>query len=400
MNVKKGTFTAATGTGDQTVSGIGFTPKAVMIWTSYQTAAGFTDGYLFQIGMSDGTRQNSAYSRTDDNTSPNDCDTTRSNTQICLVRNVAGTNVRVGTLSSFGSGQFVLNWTTVDSAVIFHYIAFGGTDLSVHVDEFITSAGTGFVPIAGFSFTPIAAILVQVPSISDRCNFPNIGWFTRNVNGTIGQGSFALNVEDAQATQDTFRYQRTVRCTSLLESVASTIFNDTSYTQLGFGLNTFSGSATPTTYFMVFGNISAYATSLLQPTATGSQAITGSGFTPKLLILSSVGQTAQTTVQANAKESFGAGDGSSQGWEYCGSNDAVNPSEAVGGHNTSNIVVMATPNATGASTTIQAEASLTSLDSDGFTLNWGTADATQREVIAFMIGDVISSGGGEHSSVF
>jgi hypothetical protein len=60
---------------------------------------------------------------------------------------------------------------------------------------------------------------------------------------------------------------------------------------------------------------------------------------------------------------------------------------------------MSTPAATGSSSTTEAQASLASLDADGFTLNWGTADATQREVLALAFGDAPADSS-EHSSVF
>lgn len=401
MDFKKGTFAAATGTGNQTISGLGFTPKGLIIWTSYQTAAGFTDtqGSLFQIGLADGTRQNSSYGRSDDNTSPNDCDQTRSTTQICLIRSGAGATIRAGTLSSFASGEFVINWSTVDAvAAIFHYVVVGGAEISVAVDALEADSSNGFVTTA-VTFLPKAVFFVHAIAAGDFCSFPNIGWMARHEDNTIGQGANYNVVEDAQATSDVWRYQRTNRCANIGSTSTGAVFNDFSYNQLGLGFDTFTSNTTVFLHFLAIGGIRAFATSLLQPAATGNQAITGSGFTPKGLFVASVGQTAQTTVQTEARESLGAGDGTAQGWEFCGALDAVNPSVAVGGHNASNIVVMATPNATGASTTTEAQASLSSLDSNGFTLNWGTADATAREVIVLALGNAAVVGG-ESSHVF
>jgi hypothetical protein len=41
----------------------------------------------------------------------------------------------------------------------------------------------------------------------------------------------------------------------------------------------------------------------------------------------------------------------------------------------------------GGTPTLNAEADLASFDSDGFTLNWATADSTLRQILAIAIGD-------------
>src|SRR5512135_2556823 len=55
---KKGTFVAPTSAGSsQVVSNLGFTPKAVLLWATKQTATGFAAGRAFSFGGTDGTNQ-------------------------------------------------------------------------------------------------------------------------------------------------------------------------------------------------------------------------------------------------------------------------------------------------------------------------------------------------------
>jgi hypothetical protein len=138
----------------------------------------------------------------------------------------------------------------------------------------------------------------------------------------------------------------------------------------------------------------------LQPAATGTQAISGLGFSPKAVLLVSVGQTAQTTTQSEAKFSVGGCDRTRIGHAIAGSTNGVTPSVCVTNEDTINLLTSFTPNATAASSSVEAQATLNSIDIDGFTLNWTTADATQREYIWLAFGDAAVVASGERSRTF
>ena len=402
LRVCKGVFTGALGTGNQTISGVAdgdgsFTPTMVLVWTTYQTAAGYTDEHIFQMGWADANRSRTFYGRSSDNDSANDCDRSNDATNLILVRNLAGTNVRVATWVSFGSDQFVINWSTVDAvAAIWHFVAIAGTDVTAHVTSMPSDT---LVPVNEYTFAPVAGFLSDVVGAGDGgCTHPALGWFAQQ--GTASQqGSAAICVEDAQVTSDTWRYQRTVRCSSVLSASTGALVNDQSYGLLG--IRNDSVTSATTLYLAALGGIQAMAGSGLQPGTTGTQAISGLGFTPKLVFLLSVGTTAQTTVQTETRWSLGAATGLAQGRSWFGATDAVNPSVTARGHSISVVITSATPNATGSSTAVTAEAALQSLDVDGFTLNWTTADATAREYLWLAMGDAEEEAvSGEHSHVF
>lgn len=405
MNVFKGTFAANTSTGNQTISGIGFTPKAIILWTSYRTATGFTDGYQFQIGMADGTNQNS-WAVISNEAAPNDTDRAKSESQLILIRNVAGTNIRVATIVSLGSGEFVINWSTVDAnAVVFHFMAFGGDEINVVVgnDTFAARYSASNTDFDGLTFNPELVFFVGCVSSSDAANGPCLGWAASGVpGGTITQGSAAGQVRDAQSTSITGRFQSASRCVDIFSSSAQSLAVDLRFTGGWTVAATTPTAATTAAHYLAIGGISAKAGSGNQPTSTGNQAITGLDFTPKGVMVLSVGNTTSASVATESRFSVGGSDGSNQGWAWTGAVDNVNPIRTAIGHSVSNIVTMSTPDATGSASTTEAQASLSSLDADGFTLNWGTADATQREYLWVAMGDapVDSGGGGETSHTF
>lgn len=394
MNFLKGTFTANTSTGNQTVSGIGFTPKAVILWTSYQTATGFTDGYQYQIGLCDGTNQNS-WAVISDEGAPNDTDRCKTESHWVEVRNVAGTDIRVGDFVSFGSGQFVINWTTADaSAVIFHFVAFGGSDISAVVgnDTFTTTYTTN-TTFDAITYAPNLWFYVCCVTSGDAGNGPCFGWVAVGPpNPTITLGSASSQVRDAQSTSITGRFQSDARCSNIFSSTTQSLASNFYFTGAGI-IATATPTAGTANHFLAIGGVSAKAGSGTQPASTGAQVVTGLNFSPKGVMMLSVGQTHQTTVQTEARFNLGGADGTNQGWAWTGAVNNVNPIRTAIGHSATNIVTMSTPAATGSSTTTEAQASFTSLDGDGFTLNWGTADATAREYLWVAFGDTSGTPG-------
>jgi hypothetical protein len=312
------------------------------------------------------------------------------------IENLASTNVRIGAFVSFDADGFTINWTTADAvAPIFHYLALNG------VTATLAYAAIAMQPSnqsPALTVVPRALFLLDNLPDSDDCNLPSIGWATTLSDGTPnGQGACTVNVEDAQTTSDTHRIQQADRCAAIM-SGTGVFFHDLA--QSYSGVAGYSGSdASGTLGMLGLTGIAAKAGALNQPTSTGTQAITGLDFTPKVVILMSVGNTTQAGSQAQARFSFGAGDGTNMGRSWIGGEDAVNPSQTAKGHSTSVILsAVATVNATGGSNTAAAECTLDSLDADGFTLDWTVADATAREVLWLALGDDIGGGGGETAS--
>lgn len=407
MFAYKGTFAAATSTGNQTISGIvdengsSFTPKAILLFSNFQTATGFNDGWFVAMGLTDGTTQMATCTAASDNVAAQRCETTKDTTKLIRVTNSAGTNQRVGTISSFGSGQFVINWTAVTaSAEIFHYIAFGGSDLAAKQNNNVfddtsttRSADTFSALVSGI----LALHGFGAPTAGGTGTA--IGWFGNKSDGSIPQGTASISIKDNSNPSLCARYQRTDQWKSCFNNGASTLFGAAAKDAFGDAFSANTNSSGVITAALAMGGIAVTAGSGLQPTSTGNQAVTGLGFSPKCVILVSVGQTAQTTTQNEAKFSIGAADRTRQGHIIAGSTHNVTPSVCVTNEDTSHVISCITPNATAGSTTTEAQAAMSSIDADGFTLNWGTADATQREYIWVAFGDTPASSG-ERSRTF
>jgi hypothetical protein len=403
LRVKKGTFVANTSTGDQTVTGINdgsdFVGKALLLWTTYQTATGYTDEKIWQMGFTDGTNDRSVCSRASDNEAATNTDRSVDTANIIRVRDAAGTVLRVASHVSFASGEFKLNWSTVDAvAALWHYVVLGGTDFYAEVctvDAVILSVSAGTL-----TRRPKAMIIIEgIGDSSAADNQCTIGFAATDNETIFEQGALYTVNESGANPSDTWRYQRTNRCATIGTAASGVVFNEVAFGPQGFYVVN-SGAAN--LYVLALsGNISARVGSALQPTSTGVQTISSLGsFTPLIAFAMSVGQTAQTTVQTQARHSFGAMTSADQGNSWTGDEDAVTPSVTARRHTTTKVLSAADPDATGSSSVTDAEAEFESFSSGQFQVDWTTADAVAREWLYLTIGDAPAVGGGETSHVF
>lgn len=124
--------------------------------------------------------------------------------------------------------------------------------------------------------------------------------------------------------------------------------------------------------------------------STGTQAYTGTGFTPEVLAL--IGTTL-TTANSLATSNVGAisvgvANATAERCMIFGSQDGVATTNTFSRVDASNVV-----NLRFHDDTVDAVADLNSLDADGWTLNYSDGSASARKILAFAIGDSTAGGG-------
>ena len=155
----------------------------------------------------------------------------------------------------------------------------------------------------------------------------------------------------------------------------------------GFTLNWTTANANTHTIFALGLKGGSYAVkAFTQKTSTGSQATTGVGFAPKGLLYYSTGQTAGAGLDGGGTlyQMTGAGSSSTSRGALLYSSGNF-PGDVL---NRTKIYLAYADDGT---PTAQGIADLTSLDSDGFTLNYTTADATAREVLYLAMGNAAAA---------
>lgn len=190
---KAGHFVKTTGAAPltQAVTLVGFTPKALIIWT----AGAVVDGTLqdqavgdarMGFGMATGTptgEQHTFFS-----TAETGAALKRGHSQKLMRLLDAGVVAAQCVLQSFDADGFTLNWTTNNAeALIFHYIALGGSDCDAKLVSTTIGAATGNYPITGAGFKPN---LIISPGYVSTTPYDNIG---PNVFSRLGAAVSASN---------------------------------------------------------------------------------------------------------------------------------------------------------------------------------------------------------------
>lgn len=375
-----GTFQQQVGTGNQTVSGLGMTPKAVLFFTTGATALdAFGTFGVMSVGAAVSSSNRAAVGVISEDAQA-DADTYRRhvNSKCITILTVNGATSDEADFVSFASGEFTINWTTNGGNQRFiSYIAFDCTDAKVV--EFASPTSTGNQATTGAGFQPDAVIFFTIahataPDNTDSQLLLGLGF----TNGT-GQGASGISSQDGTAASNAHRYQRTDRCIAV--PFNGSAFIGASIVSLdadGFTVNwaTVQASARYCWALCLKGG-SFYVGSETQKTSTGTQAKTGVGFQPDALLLSWVQNTATTSVATFANLNVGAASGSAQAQSWMGDAHAADPTGVDRIMQTDKCLlagVSGTPSVT-------SEADLDSLDSDGFTLDWTTADANAREFV-------------------
>lgn len=405
---KTGTFTSRTTTGTDVISGVGFQPKVIILWAAVEATNDdtFADLYHLNFGAAVDTTAANQKSIWIHNF---DFDTGNTFTQrewhAASIISGANTNAvinLVGVISAIGADGFTVNWTTnTNVAKRINYICIGGTDITnTDTGQFTTpTAGTtGNQGYTGVGFQPDFVMFWGVGLTTDSSsdyglNF-GLGFATASTQACISGMS-----RDAVATTDSARYQRgsNTNCYALLSlTSSSTKVLEGSLTSMdsdGFTINwttVGAGGASVKVGYLAMKGGSYQVGSITAPAAGTppiSQPTTGVGFLPSGLLMASVNATTASTITATNRISIGGGSAADVRSSWAGDTDAQGTASILARiHKSAKIISLITENATPASSTVNAEAAVTSLDADGFTLSWTTANLTAYEILYIAMG--------------
>jgi hypothetical protein len=252
-------------------------------------------------------------------------------------------------------------------------------------------------------FKPDLLILFGNAGVTDTSQITGLVRGLGFVTSASNQVCMAGTSKDAQATMDTKCYQRSgnTACYALIDSTTtSNIGLEGSLVTMdsdGFTINwttvTSAGATKKVNYIAIKGG-NYKCGSITSPTAGAtpvSQATTGIGFQPTGILLASSNRTSSTAIQSTNAICLGAGSSSNdRRCVFASDIDAAADAVTVSINMSTKIMTNITAVATEASSTTNAEADLTSLDADGFTLNWTTRDTNAYEVILLAVGSSVA----------
>jgi hypothetical protein len=394
---KVGSFAKSTGgapVAQQVTHNLGVTPNALILWTNGNTNESFAGSFNFSIGMTDGTTSYSTAAASQDNVTTSSASRRMAAKALTIVQWGAVTLAEAD-LQSWDTSNFTLNWTTNNgTAYVIHYLIIGG-DVSAKVLNWQMATATGNQSVTGIGFQPDVVIHAHSGS-------GNLAMGTSGTNAGIGLGVMDKNGNqwaseifsvDAAATSDAQRGQQTNAALFALNN-ALTVTKKASYVSMdadGFTINYSTANANAAQVIsLALNGVKVKAGNFLKSTggAPASQSVTGVGFTPGALFLASFQDVTQANPVANTRGGIGAGDGTTEGSSAVTDTDALGTTSVHAIDKTSK-VFMKVNNDTPA---INAEADISSMGSDGFTLNWTTNDAVATQMLYLALGSFQSFG--------
>lgn len=399
-----GSFTSRTSVGTDVITGVGFTPKVIIIYSggydvAFNTITGYIEWCLGAAVDTTAANQRAIYVEAVDG-SGNSNTYSRWHSSAVTIPDVAAS---IGAISAIGADGFTVNWTVEEAlANRLGFLCIGGTDITNTKIGDITSptAGTtGNQAITGVGFQPDVVILFSCGGTTSNVNRDGAVYGLGFATSSTNQVCTATVSKDAVATKSTKRYQRgdNTACFALIDNVTTTSKAlEGSFVSMdsdGFTINwttvAAAGASKIISYIAINGGSykCGAITAPVSGTAPVSQATTGVGFQPTGLIMASACGTASSSIGANNKMCFGSGSSSTtRGCAFSGDNDATANDITMAVNKNAKIITNYTIVGAEGSSTINAEADLTSLDADGFTLSWTTRDTNAYESIYLAAG--------------
>jgi hypothetical protein len=398
---KTGAWTSRTSTGTDVITGVGFTPKIILCFSSAHFASdnAFASDYNFRFGAAVDTTAANQYALYTYSTDAQATSNTESSWWASAVQATEAGLITTlkGVVSAISSDGFTVNWTSSDgSAHRIFFICIGGTDITnTKTGEITGPSATGNQSYTGIGFKPDFVMFWGSDITSDN-HLQNGASFSMGF-GTSSSNQVALaNAQKhAVTTKVAKRYQRGDNVTTYIVLQGGTPTagalggSIVSLDSDGFTINwttcTGSGVTAKVGYLAVKG--ASWKVGVATGGTASTSTVTGLPFQPAGIIIASACNSNSAAISANARISFGGGSSSSDSrCVFSGDTDAVSTSVSACIQKSAKCISVITENATATSSTVSAEAAISTMNSDGFTLSWSTTGATAYEYLYVAIG--------------
>lgn len=358
-----------------TVTGVGFKPVALMVWTvanSSTEGSWITTGIRHSIGLGSTSFGGHSYYTSNHNVAG--AAVADDNVSSGPVLTVFGTSTVTASIVSMDDDGFTLGWsgtTTGVSAIRIYYIAFGGYGSNFSVTNTTFPSSGADMVLSNNSFQPQGLFHL----------FGRSGKGVSVGAATAAAAQWGVGIHSTNAASPTNTI-RTSDDDALYTTATGTASNEyegrlTSLDANGFTIDQITNNGLAGGEVLMFSRMAgAKAGSFSKAVATGSQAVTGVGFQPRLVIFSTAGMANGDVGANHAMLSIGAATGSSaQVCSLIADEHNVATTDARAYQSSSRCILIGDNPGT-----IRAQAALTSMDTDGFTLNWSTNDANANAV--------------------
>jgi len=335
------------------------------------------------FGFSDGTTDHSVGGRSDDNEGTSASRRDHASTIIRLL-GTSGLAAVVGNLDSFDADGFTIDYTVIASVRYFTYIALADLD-DVAVGYF-TANTAGSQSVTGTGVDEGDAIIFA--NTWHAANPP-----TNATNLVFGLGMATASDEEmalgfysahGAGTSNTVRQQVSDRCiicfpAAVYRTAAFTSFDSPDGFTVAWS-GTFDPGAIRIGYLLLKKAGSFYVGNETQETSATTKSKTGVGFKPAGLLDAGFNYTASANPEDHNRLSIGTATADGEYSIWSGDTDNLGTTSTDRYRSKTKAVTHIDTDGPAA---VDAETDLSSFDSDGYTLDWTTADAVARQ-FAFM----------------
>lgn len=322
LQYKVGSFNKTTNTSvpvDQAVTGIGFQPKAVILFFHAVPVGDdtVTPHTQWNMGFSDGTNHKSIYSGSWNAQTTMNTSRAMSSTKVLAARNVASEAIVISCdVKSFDSDGFTLTFDVNDpNSDPVKYIAIGGDIISDTAVGKLTSpiSTTGVQAINAGINNGDFLLLISAGTTTEDINISH-GMKMIGVAASASEQGVSLNrARDAVGTSDTVKYQRTNKVAALVNTTANTVVEEgafNGFTTTGFEIDwTISDANANDYYYLLIKGGSWSVKSDTMPTSISKKTYTTDNHAKALMMMGVTGITAGTPQAATESMHFGGHDG-------------------------------------------------------------------------------------------
>jgi hypothetical protein len=398
LAVASGSFLSATSTGNFAVTGVGFQGKVLLLFGGlHLTGLGTAAGAIASVGMATSSSNRGCcgqYAQDAQSTT----NTARTQNITSCYREIAGTTTMIDVdFVSWDADGFTLNLVSANAASLadpsrIFYLVLGGEDLTdAKVGTFDSGTSqSGALAVTGVGFQPDLLMLASSqhsttsPTTEGNVNGATLALgFSKSSTSRWAFAGAALNASANTTGSGGFNAAAAIMQSSVTTRTAySSRYDLDSFDADGFTLDKEEQSSATSRGFLYLALTGTFRSALgtfTQKTSTGTQATTGVGFQPLAVLFGSAAKAVNTSVTEDNKIALGVALSASnrRAIAMVDEGSAVEPTQA--DRYASEAVAIALMES-GTPGTVVAAADLDSLDADGFTLDWTTADATAREI--------------------
>ena len=392
LRAEVGTLSSPTSATTQeiTVSFGGDTPVAIIMWTTQQTSAGQTTDALFAIGAASSTTARAAIAiNAEDGGGSFDEDMYTDNTVVIITTSKAGAVVEQADLSSFSANTVTLSWSGsgVGTAYEYNYLVLGGSGVGASVlfeqspgtDGIVTYAhGLGATPTALISFNSGHLVSAGQPGLQGLSE-TSLSVGASDMTTDMTSGSFL-----APSSTIGYRNQRA----KFIEHVQGTISESATVdsvdaTNISLSWDSSAGDQFAEYFFILaLTGVQAEVGTYTSP-ATATTEVVSTAITPQVFLTWGAMALTSTSVESDARFTFGATDGTNNAAAGITLEDSVGGAERF--HSATKCLEVYDH-----ADTLLEDASGTISGSD-VTLTFSTAAAAANEFIYLALGSMTSS---------